>query len=330
MCLAPHNFLLLSRLGCSALWAFSFHLDNEGHMLKSIAGTSPMKGHETGQEWSHKFCHGCFQIWILSSESEGPQKEIQLSLPCGQGAAQPRCGARAWGKGFPLLPATLAGQLSCLRQNLSGIQCQETSPSNTNHKGGQGAILLPKRWEEVMELCHYSATSQSEHSREYWGPLSRPSIFKAKSWKYPSQGSHPRRRTNAQLSPRTPVSTADSKCHFLLFQLSRTSLWAKFSLNTPWSAKWEWTRITGKIWNEEFIPSSCFHLLSSHLVSWSCLFVFCGWGSLQEPHWEFAGSAQPNTSAAQTSASLLQQQENINTCAPVRDREREKKISAIH
>lgn len=52
------------------------------------------------------------------------------------------------------------------------------------------------------------------------------------------------------------------------------------------------------------------------------LFVFCDWGSLQELHWECTGSTQWNTSAAQTSASFLQQHKNINTCAPVRERKK--------
>lgn len=109
---------------------------------------------------------------------------LPCSLPCGQGAAQPMCRGRPRGKGFPRLPATLSGQLSCLRQNLSGIQCQDTSPSNKNYKGRQEAILLPKMiggGDGAVPVIQSQANQSPQQHVRAWGPLSRTSVFEVKS-----------------------------------------------------------------------------------------------------------------------------------------------------
>lgn len=58
---------------------------------------------------------------------------------------------------FPLPPASLAGQLSCLRKNVPGIQPQDTSPSNYSHQEGQGAILFPKMMGGADGVIHSQA-----------------------------------------------------------------------------------------------------------------------------------------------------------------------------
>lgn len=155
--------MLLNQLGSSVLWAFSFHLDAERHVLKSKRALLELHPrNRTGEEPQAL-------PWLISGDLAPVNALSCLCLQClvrvrdlRRGSSFPcslPCG-HVWrqspGKEFSS-PTWYSGWAAEL---FEGIWCQEMSPSNKNRKGGQGVILPPKMMgggDGVVPIIHSQA-----------------------------------------------------------------------------------------------------------------------------------------------------------------------------
>lgn len=96
---------------------------------------------------------------------------LPCSLPCGHVWRQ------SPGKGL----SSSTWYCGWAAELFEGIWCQETSPSNKSHKGGQGAPKMMGGGDGAVPVIHSKANWSTQQNVTAWDPLSRPNVFEVKS-----------------------------------------------------------------------------------------------------------------------------------------------------